>query len=268
MENIERVMDSNCVHCSQNINENFCSNCGQKRYKRIDRKYIWDEIQYTLVHVNKGFLYSVKSIIKNPGKTAREYIAGDRVSHYKPLSLAFVLASISALISINVVKLSQNMETVMVDAKLNSTFMQETMQYINKYNSYIMLLFVPIVAVFTKFVFRKWGNNYYEHIVMNAIGVAHYCLAGILLLYPVLYFFKDNPPLLVQVSLFSFVLIPILMVIFFKGFYNDKPLKSIIWRIFLIILMLLAIYLLSIVATIVFILITKDAGAVEYMKAR
>jgi hypothetical protein len=55
-ENIE----NSCSHCSNPIEVNFCSNCGQKKYKRIDRKYIWDEIQYTLVHVNKGFLYSLE----------------------------------------------------------------------------------------------------------------------------------------------------------------------------------------------------------------
>jgi hypothetical protein len=37
MDTIERVMDSSCVHCSKNIEENFCSFCGQKRYKRIHR---------------------------------------------------------------------------------------------------------------------------------------------------------------------------------------------------------------------------------------
>ncbi len=84
-------MESNCKNCNEIIVENFCGNCGQKTYKRIDKKYIWDEIQYTLLHTNKGFLYSVKNILKNPGKTAREFINGDRVNHYKPILLAFAL---------------------------------------------------------------------------------------------------------------------------------------------------------------------------------
>lgn len=268
MENIERVMDNSCVHCSKNINENFCSNCGQKRYKRIDRKYIWDEIQYTLVHVNKGFLYSIKSIIKNPGKTARMYIAGDRVSHYKPLSLAFVLASISALISIKVVKLYQIMEKVMTDGKLNSEFMKDTMPFVNNYNAYIMLLFVPFVAIATKFAFRKWGYNYYEHIVMNAIGVSLYCIMCILILYPVMFFAKSNPELVVQMSMVSFCIIPILMAIFFKGLYTEKPLKAIILKVLLITILLLLMYFLVIVGAVVIVLIIKGAGAVDYTNVK
>ena len=51
------VSENSCRNCNQNIVQNYCSNCGQKRYKRIDRSYIWEEIQYTTIHTNKGFLY-------------------------------------------------------------------------------------------------------------------------------------------------------------------------------------------------------------------
>jgi ribosomal protein L37E len=267
MTNVDNIENS-CSHCSKNIYENFCSNCGQKRYKRIDRKYIWDEIQYTLVHVNKGFLYSIKSILKNPGKTAREFIDGDRVSHYKPISLAFVLATISAAISINVIKLYKMMEIVMINSKMNSHFMQETMPIVNKYNAYGMLLFVPIVAIFTKFVFRKWGHNYYEHVIMNAIGVVFYLICTILVLYPIVYFMRGNPALVVQVSMFSFLLIPIYMIIFFKGFYPEKPLKTIILKILFMVFMLFVAYILTIFVIIGLIALFKGAGSLDYMKGR
>jgi hypothetical protein len=261
-------MEYNCIHCSKYVEENFCSNCGQKRYKRIDIKYIWDELQYTLIHVNKGFLYSVKTVMKNPGKTAKAFIDGDRVSHYKPTSLAFVLASISAVISINVVELYKMMETVMINSKMNSAFLQEIMPLVNKYNSYIMILFVPIVAVFTKFVFRKWGHNFYEHIIMNAIGVSYYLIGCILILYPVLYFFKGNPNLGVQISLISFLLIPMLMIMFFRGVYTDKPLKTIVLKIFWLVFLILLCYILSIFLMVAILAILKGPESLEYMKGR
>jgi Protein of unknown function (DUF3667) len=261
-------MENNCTHCSNQIEINFCSNCGQKKYKRIDRKYIWDEIQYTLVHVNKGFLYSIKNIIRNPGKTARAFIDGDRVSHYKPISLAFILATISAFISINVVQLYKMMETVMINSKMNSHFMQETMPVVNKYNAYAMLLFVPVVAIFTKFVFRKWGHNYYEHVVMNAIGVAHYLVITILILYPIVYFLKGDPALCVQIVFYTFLLLPILMIIFFKGFYPDKPLKTIILKILWMTFLLFVAYILTIFVIIALIAIFKGTGSLDYMKGR
>ena len=78
-------MENTCQNCNNLIVENFCSNCGQKKFKRIDKKYVFDEIQYTLLHTNKGLFYSIKKLLRNPGKTAREYIEGNRVNHYKPI---------------------------------------------------------------------------------------------------------------------------------------------------------------------------------------
>ena len=61
-------MEDNCKNCGTLITGNFCNNCGQKKYKRIDKKYLIDEFQYTILHTNKGFFYTVKNLFKNPGK--------------------------------------------------------------------------------------------------------------------------------------------------------------------------------------------------------
>lgn len=102
-------MENFCKNCNQLITANFCANCGQKKFKRIDKKYIWDELQYTVFHTNKGLLYSVKNILKNPGKTAKEFIDGNRVNHYKPILLVFVLSGISAFISYKIIGLKEIM---------------------------------------------------------------------------------------------------------------------------------------------------------------
>ena len=91
-------MSETCLNCNNPVIENFCSNCGQKKYKRIDKKYIWDEIQYTVFHTNKGLLFSVKNILKNPGKTAKEFIDGNynsilEYSKLKNIEISLLLKS-------------------------------------------------------------------------------------------------------------------------------------------------------------------------------
>lgn len=230
-------MESNCLNCNQTINENFCSNCGQKKYKRIDKKYIWDEIQYTLLHTNKGFLYSVKNILKNPGKTAREFINGDRVNHYKPILLAFALSGISAFISFKVIHLNAIIKEHLIAQKQNSVFMNDYISFTTTYNTIIMLLLIPFFAIFAKLAFRKWGQNYYEHIVMNAFGLSSFIIVSLFTYYPILYLVKSNNTLFARITNLSLLLVPFIMVWFYKGFYSDRKLKSIISRVFLLLFM-------------------------------
>ncbi len=261
-------METNCPNCNQLITENFCSNCGQKRYQKIDKKYIWEEIQYTVLHTNKGFLYSVKSIIKNPGKTARGFIDGNRVRHYKPLLLAFVLSSISAFISYKIIGLKEITSEFYAQQHMNSQFMNDYMSFTSTYNSIIMLMLIPCFAFLTKLAFRKWGHSYYEHIVMNAYILSFYTLVNIAIFYPFMYLFRNNAEIIVPLTSTSMLVIPLILVWFFKEFYSNKSLKSIIKRVLLIILLTMLsfifIMILVIMGGVIFAL-TKGPESIEYI---
>ncbi len=244
-------MELNCQNCNQIIVENFCGNCGQKKYKRIDKKYIWDEIQYTFLHTNKGFLYSVKNILKNPGKTAKEFIDGNRVNHYKPILLAFVLSGISAFITFKIIGLNEMMSNYYAKQHANSAFINDYMTITSSYNSIIMLLLIPFFAFFTKMAFRKWGHNYYEHIVINSYVLCFYTLFNVFLVYPLLFLFKSNINIFTTLTSLSMLSILFILTWFFKELYPGKPLKSVIGRVGLTIgLMILGFILLMILIVI------------------
>ena len=241
----------NCLNCDNPIAENFCSNCGQKKYKRIDRKYIIDELQYSFVHTNKGFFYSLKNIVKNPGKTAKDFIDGNRVNHYKPLLLAFVISGISAFISFKVIGTREIMEEVYSKDNIDRTFMERYMTFMTSYNAFIMLLLVPIFAIFTKIGFRKWGHNYYEHVIMNAMILICYTVVSIMIVSPLIYVFGNNHTAFSAVMMLSILLIPFILVWFFKNLYDDKPLKSIIWRVLAIMFAMVIVFFIMIVLAVI-----------------
>jgi hypothetical protein len=229
---MELQLESTCQNCNREITENFCGNCGQKKFKRIDRKYITDELQYTVVHWNKGLLYSIKKLIKNPGGTARTFVEGDRVNHYKPISLVFVLGGLSGFLSFKVLGLGNIMKEQMATNKaMSASFLNDYVSFWSNYSSFIMLAFIPIMALLTKMAFRKWGHNYYEHIVMNAYGLSCYSALSMLVMYPIFFMVKNNTQLFGFVMNLSMPLIPIMMVWFFKGFYPDRKLTTIILRV-------------------------------------
>lgn len=261
-------MEYLCQHCNNDINANFCSNCGQKRFKRIDKKYVIDEIQYVLIHTNKGFLYSVKNIIKNPGKTARDFIIGDRVSHYKPLLLVFLLSSIATFIGYKVLNMGEIMNKSFSTQNLNSAFMNDVMALLSSYTAFLYLLLIPLFALCTKLAFSNWGQNYYEHVIMNSYIISCYMIFSIVVVYPILYLFKTDTDTFLQISLISTLVIPIIIIWFFKCFYPEKSLTTIIWRSLLSILLAGVAYFILIMIVMVGGLIyaaIKGPGALKYM---
>lgn len=265
-------MEQKCLNCNQSIIENFCGVCGQKKYKRIDKKYIWDEVQYTFLHTNKGFLYSAKNILKNPGKTAREFIDGNRVNHYKPILLAFLLSGISAFISFKLLGMKEILAKYYADQKVNSAMMNDYMTFTTSYSSFIMLLLIPFFAITTKLAFRKWGHNYYEHVVVNAYFLSFYTMATIILMYPLMFVFRHSAPeVVMNISMYMMLLVPIILVWFFKEFYPTKPLKNVIGRVLLTLLYVILAFVLIVIliSIIVFVIaMIKGPAAMEYIKPK
>lgn len=260
------AMDVTCPNCHHKITENFCGNCGQKKYKRIDRKYITDELQYSLLHTNKGFFYSLKKIIRNPGKTAREFVDGNRVNHYKPILLVFLLSSISAFVSFKLIGLLGIMKASYAEKGINSTVLTDMLSFMATYSSFMMMLSIPIFACFTKFAFWKWGHNYYEHVIMNAFIQAFYSVITLTVLSPILYLVKDDVHLVMTITAASIPLIlPFLLIWFFKGFYPERKLKHIVLRVLLMGILVLIIYFLVIIITVI-ILVISNPEAIMKMK--
>jgi hypothetical protein len=261
-------MTENCKNCNENLSGNFCNQCGQKKFKRIDKKYIVDELQYTLLHANKGLLFSIKNIVKNPGKTAREYIDGNRVNHYKPLLLAFLLSGFSTFISFKILHIDKIMSAYNAEKHIEMKYNNELMSFISSYNSLVIIMLIPFFALATKIAFRKWGHNFYEHVVMNAYIMSYYTLISIILIYPFLFFIKNRSSVVfMTVSQFSILLLPILLFHFFKKFYADQSFKAILKKVLVTISLIFVGYiLLVIIVGVGFVVYAITSGNADMIK--
>ena len=246
-------MSEICKNCGNEILLNFCGNCGQKKAKRIDRNYIKDEIQYTVLHMNKGFLYSIKKILKGPGETAREFIDGNRVNHYKPILLVFVVAGISAFLTNTLIHPEAIITKYFENHNVKTAFdMKSYNSFIYKYQAILMLASVPFMAFFTWLAFKKWGYNYCENVVITAYSLIYLQVLSILIVVPVQYFLKDNPELFMPISSgITFLLMICCFIWFYIDFYNNKSAGDVILRLFLLIAILVVLYILIIIIGIV-----------------
>lgn len=242
-------MSEICKNCTEEITLNFCPNCGQKKAKRIDRTYIKDEIQYTILHMNKGFLYSIKKILKGPGKTAREFVEGNRVNHYKPILLVFVVAGISAFLTNTLIHPEEVMEKYYESQNLKSAFdMNSFNSFIYKYQALLMLAFVPFMAFFSWLTFKKWGYNYYEHVVITAYSLVCLQVISILIIFPLQLLLKNNPSLFMIIpSLLTFLLMISVITWFYIDLYDKKSAGDVIMRLFILAMILFVAYILLII---------------------
>lgn len=257
-------MEDHCLNCNYPITKNFCINCGQKKYRRIDRKYLIDEIQYSVLHTNKGFFYSVKNLMVNPGKTARNFIEGNRVNHYKPILLAFVLSTISAFVSFKVLNFNEKMHGFYDEQQIPDSVARDILAIMSSYSSVMMLVFIPIVSLFTVVAFRKWGQNYYEHVVMNAFVQSCYTIFSILIVYPLLYFFGDSASNFSVITQVSLLILPAILLWFYAGFYTEKTFMEIVLRLLLFFVMGIAMYLLVIIIGIVAVVVFKPEVFMQF----
>jgi hypothetical protein len=163
------------------------------------------------------------------------------------------------------------MGTYYAEQSINSAFMNDYMTITSSYSSFIMLLLIPFFAFFTKLGFRKWGHNYYEHIVLNSYVLCYYTLFYILLVYPLMFIFKGNIGFFISLTSLSMLAILFILVWFFKELYPDKSLKSVIGRVALtIVLMTIGFALLIVlIASAVSIYAANNGPAgLEYIKAK
>lgn len=246
-------MSEICKNCSTEIVLNFCGNCGQKKAKRIDRTYIKDEIQYTVLHMNKGFFYSIKKILRSPGKTAREFLEGNRVNHYKPLLLVFVIAGISAFITNTLIHPDVVIGEYFDNHKIKTAFdMKSYNSFVYKYQAILMLASVPFMAFFTWLAFKKWGYNYCENVVITAYSLIYLQVLSILIVVPLQYLLKDNPELFMPItSGMTFLLMFACIIWFYIDFYNTKSAGEVILRLFLLAVICLVLYFLIIIIGII-----------------
>ena len=181
-----------CKNCTATFEGNFCSNCSQKtNTKRLDWQYVWDELKYTFLHINSGFLFTCKELFLRPGTMVREFLEGKCVKHYKPILLVFVLAGATSFL-IHLLP-SENM-TALYFKKNDPKYIKQISEittWIKSHYSLIEIAFLPLTSLSTWFSFRCWGYNFKENIIINSFVAAQRLIFGIII-FPINYYLQDT----------------------------------------------------------------------------
>ncbi|MCU7614672.1 DUF3667 domain-containing protein [Chryseobacterium sp. GMJ5] len=167
-------MKITCKNCGHIFEGRYCNHCGQSaNTHRIDAQFLWEDIEHGLLHYDKGILYTAKQLFLKPGYVIKDYIAGKRVHHFRPISLAIVLATLYALVyhltHVNlIVKGSENSEAIF--------------EKIIEHYYWFVFITIPIFALSTSLFFKKAGYNFWEYFIFEALKVSQRLIVHILFL--------------------------------------------------------------------------------------
>ena len=185
-----------CLNCAAPVPERYCGRCGQDAHHthRLTMAHMLHDIPHSVWHVDKGILYSIRTIITRPGRTIRAYLAGQRIDHFRPLSLLLVVTGVYAfLLSVLHIDMYPPRPDFMPEAAWQ---MQKSMMGpVFKYMSWYYVALVPMLAAFARLFLRRGGYNYAECLVIVAFVMA-ICNFLTLLSLPAAYVLSDTPDIL------------------------------------------------------------------------
>jgi hypothetical protein len=82
-----------CTNCGNNLTENFCSYCGEKRFNKthLSVKHFVEETFEGFVHFDNKFLSTLKLLFTKPGLLSLDHVEGRQSRHMKPIAFFLVI---------------------------------------------------------------------------------------------------------------------------------------------------------------------------------
>ncbi|MGY2131946.1 DUF3667 domain-containing protein [Hymenobacter sp. HD11105] len=182
-----------CLNCGHEVPDRYCGRCGQDAHHthRLTMADMLHDIPHSIWHVDKGILFTLKTMISRPGPTIRAYLAGKRVDHFRPLSLLLIVTSFYALVSsVLHIQMLPPKDPSIPDAVWQ--MQQASTGFLMKYLSWCYIAMVPVWALFARWFLRRGGYNYAECLIIVAFITAIINFFAVLYL-PVLYAYSGTP---------------------------------------------------------------------------
>jgi len=142
-----------CHNCGYEGEQKFCSNCGQPlTITRIDMPHLFHEFAHTFWHLEKGFLYTLKELARQPGTMQRKYLSGLRLRYQKPFPLFAISGTFCALALYLIYKHAPN---------------QSDQYFYKHYYFFVQAAMLPFYALVTYILFYGRELFYAEALVLN-----------------------------------------------------------------------------------------------------
>lgn len=202
-----------CGNCGVPLTGPFCSQCGEKKFTRKDYSFLHfvEEGIEGFTSFDSRFLRTLKLLFTKPGELSNAYFHGGRSRYTKPLTLFiiinlvfFVFQPHTGLFGNKYPQYMRNPDNAAaVHDQLRRTGESET-SYAARFNANLfnqkkslLIVAVPVLALFMMILFRGSGRTYAEHLVLSVQVYAFllsYLVAAVLLFFLLMFVLRAIGP--------------------------------------------------------------------------
>ena len=156
-----------CLNCGSPVPGHFCGHCGQDAHThRFTLGHLLHEIPHTVLHVDKGLLYTAKELALRPAPTLRRFLAGQRVPHFRPLAYVLLIAGVSAFLAT-----ALHLRPYLAEDSLVGPAGRQLVAHLAEAGNYwrwIAVGALPLTAFLAWRLLRRAAFTYAEWLVINA----------------------------------------------------------------------------------------------------
>lgn len=227
-------MVSTCKNCNKKFIGQYCNYCGQSADTHdINLAHMWHEIQHGLFHIDKGIIYTTKELFTRPGHSIKEYIAGKRVKHFKPVGYLIILSTIYVLLAhLLKIEVASGEAHITLNGVGNvkssevSDIITHTIAWIKDHYAYSTLILLPVISFSTYLAFRKSKYNYLKHLILNCFIAGQRTIVFILAL-PILAIVKDKEIISTIENIETLIWVALMTWTYIQFFDNNSIFKNI-----------------------------------------
>lgn len=206
-ENLQ--INKTCPACKNESGGKICKYCGEDlQPKRITLLKMLKDIPDVFFDLEHGLFYTILTFLKRPGQEIKEYFAGDRKKHYKPLKFVLFIGGFTTFIYSHF---------KFTDGKYQTSFEE----FGTTWNSMFLLLQFPMIAFTTWLLFKSRKYTFGEHLVANAFLIGEVSLFNIAL-FPAYYMLDGSAAFAYAQYVYLLAIFAYYTYSFYDWFYERK----------------------------------------------
>ncbi len=164
--------EKHCRNCAVALTEGhpFCAHCGQKVI--VDRLSVRESLLDFWFTMVRPVFVLVRALLVRPGYVARDYVEGKRKRFLGPYAFLFLIVGLaSATYVLSGFKVLHGKEIVLGTASpntetLNALAVAAAGDFFQRHVNIVILLDTPLLAAYSRLLFRKFGISFAEHLVL------------------------------------------------------------------------------------------------------